>query len=139
MPPIPALTEPLRDDEVSLRLAAERDIPEILIAYQDDSDLHEQLGEKRPPSGAELGSRSERADAERQSGTSVTLTIVESGFDVCIGQVAVHLIDWEQSRAELSIWVAPRRRKRGYAQRAQRLASGWLYETCGLRASCAHD
>src|SRR6516225_8543725 len=45
MPPIPEFHEPLSDGQVVLRLAAERDIPEILIAYQDDPQLHVRLGE----------------------------------------------------------------------------------------------
>ena len=34
MPRIPAPPEPLVDERVIVRLSAERDIPEILIAYQ---------------------------------------------------------------------------------------------------------
>ena len=54
MPRIPAPTEPLTNEHVIVRLSAERDLPEILIAYQDDPQLHVMLGEQRPPSGAQL-------------------------------------------------------------------------------------
>src|SRR6516164_7166506 len=56
MSPFPRLADPLTDGQVVLRDYAERDIPEILIAYQDDPRLHQRLGQNRPPSGAELGS-----------------------------------------------------------------------------------
>ena len=64
MPAIPELTEPLSDDRVALRFYAELDIPEILIAHQDDRGMHKRLGAIRPPSGAELGRRSEQAPGE---------------------------------------------------------------------------
>jgi RimJ/RimL family protein N-acetyltransferase len=132
MPAIPELTEPLSDGRVSLRFAAERDIPEILIAYQDDRQLHIRLGEERPPSGAQLGSRAERAAAERAAGTTVRLTILEPGSDDCRGQIAVHHIDWNHLRAELGMWVAPQLRNRGFARGALRLAASWLFDSCGL-------
>ena len=55
MPAIPALAAPLTDGDLMVRASAERDIPEILIAYQDDPTLHVRLGLERPPSGAQLG------------------------------------------------------------------------------------
>ena len=57
--------EPLGGRAVALRDYAERDIPEILIAHQDDPRLYVLAGEDRPPSGAELGRAAEREAAER--------------------------------------------------------------------------
>jgi [ribosomal protein S5]-alanine N-acetyltransferase len=133
MPAIPQLAEPLQNGTVGLRLAAEHDIPEILIAYQDDPELCERLGEARPPSGAELGRMAEQADSERQRGRRVALTILERGSDVCRGRITVHDIDWERASAELDIWVAPQFRRRGFAQRALKAAASWLLQSCGLR------
>jgi RimJ/RimL family protein N-acetyltransferase len=90
------------------------------------------MGEERPPSGAELGRRAERAPAERAAGTHLTLTILEPGSDVCRGQVYVHHVDWDNQRAELGIWLAPQARNRGLARSALRLAGGWLVGTCGF-------
>jgi RimJ/RimL family protein N-acetyltransferase len=132
MPAIPELTAPLTDDRVSLRLGSEHDIPEILIAYQDDPQLHLRLGEERPPSGAELGRRLERAAAERTRGSRVTLTILVAGGDDCRGRIDVHHLNWEHARAELGIWVAPQLRGRGLGRRALRLAAGWLFDACRL-------
>ena len=132
MPAIPTLDDPLTDGRVALRLAAERDIPEILIAYQDDPRMHERLGMARPPSGAELGRMAEQADAERQAGRRVALTITEQGSDVCRGQLTVDQVDWEHARAELGIWVAPQMRNHGFARAALRLTAGWVFEACGL-------
>jgi len=132
-PEIPELRDRLSDGEVELRTSTEWDIPDILIAHQDDQELYRRLGMIRPPSGAELGSAAERAPAERASGTGVKLTIVEPGGDDCRGRVEVHEIDWEHQSAELGIWVAPRLRGQGVARRALRLAAGWLFETVGLR------
>jgi RimJ/RimL family protein N-acetyltransferase len=132
MPQIPAPTEPLSDERVALRLSAERDIPEILIAYQDDPQLHISMREQRPPSGAELGRREDRASGERAAGTHLTLTILQAGSDVCRGQLYVHPIDWDNQRAELGMWLAPQVRRRGLAAPALALAADWLLLHCGL-------
>ena len=132
MPSIPTLSAPLSDGRVELRLAAERDIPEILIAFQDDPELHLRLGLKRAPSGAQLGSRSEQAEAEREAGQHVELTILEPGSDVCRGRVSVQRLEWKHLRAELGIWLAPQVRGRRLGRRALRLAAEWLFSACGL-------
>ena len=101
--------------------AAERDIPEILIAYQDDPQLHLRLGEDRPPSGAELGRR-DGARRDRARGRhALTLTIVEPGSDDCRGQVYVHDVDWDNDRA----------RARDLAGAAGAPARAWRAPRCG--------
>lgn len=128
----PDLYEPLSDGVVSLRLFDERDIPDVLVAYEDDPDLHRRLGEIRPPSGAELGRSAETADGRRRDGRGLTLTVLEAGADVCRGEIRVHHVNVEHARCELGVWLAPRVRGRGLAPRAIRLASEWLIGTCGL-------
>ena len=81
MPTFPEPTEALSTGTVALRLAAERDIPEVLIAHQDDPELYRRLGLDRPPSGAELGRRVEGGPSDRATGTAVWLTIVRAGAD----------------------------------------------------------
>jgi RimJ/RimL family protein N-acetyltransferase len=122
----------LTDGEVVLRDYAERDIPEILIAHQDDARLHVLMGEDRQPSGAELGRAAEREAADRGIGERATLTILQDGSDTCRGQVRVHPVDWDQSRAEVGIWLAPQVRGHGLGRRALRLAGEWLLRDCGL-------
>lgn len=129
----PDLDTPLTAERVALRFETERDIPEILIAHQDDARLHARLGLRRPPSGAELGRRNEHAAAERAAGRAATFTILAPPDDVCRGQLDVHRVDWDDLRAEAAIWVAPGFRRRGLASGALRLAAGWLFQTCGLR------
>jgi len=128
----PLLDRPLIDDTVVLRDYAERDIPEILIAHQDDPRLHLVTGEDRPPSGAELGRAAELEAADRAIGERATLTVLEPGSDTCRGQIRVHPVDWDQSRAEVGIWLAPQIRGRGLGRRALRLAGEWLLGPCGL-------
>lgn len=128
----PDLQEPLRGDAVALRFEAERDIPEILIAHQDDPTLFVRLGLQRPPSAAELGRRNEREPDERANGAGVRFTIVEPGSDICRGQLDIHRVDWDDLRAEAGIWVAPAFRGRRLAPAALHLAAGWLFGTCGL-------
>lgn len=132
MSSFPLLPEPLTDGRVALRDYAERDIPEILIAYQDDPRMHLRTGDERPPSGAQLGSRAERERAERAAGERAWLTIVEARADVCRGLVRVHTTDWEQSRTEIGIWLAPQVRGLGLGRGALRLAGAWLLGPCGL-------
>jgi RimJ/RimL family protein N-acetyltransferase len=129
---LPHLADPLSDDRVVLRDYMERDIPEILIAYQDDPRLHVLNGEDRPPTGAELGSRAEREAALRTAGEGVTLTVLEAGSDTCRGQIRVRNVDWDHRRAELTVWLAPRVRGRGLGKSALRLAGEWLLTECGL-------
>jgi RimJ/RimL family protein N-acetyltransferase len=132
MPSIPALEEPLASDGVVVCDAAERDIPEVLIAYQDDPKLSERLGRERPPSAAELGQAAERESAERAAGTSAEFTILAPGSDVCRGQLNLHHVDWENARGELGIWVSAGARGRGLASGALRLLGDWLMRECGF-------
>lgn len=132
MPSFPELTEPLAGQQVALRDAAERDIPEVLIAYQDDPELCARLGRERPPSAAELGQAAEREAAERAVGSSAEFTILAPGSDVCRGQLNVHHVDWENARGELGIWLAPGARGLGLASGALRLLGEWLMRECGF-------
>ena len=128
----PELEQPLRSEQVELRFEAERDIPEILIAHQDDPALFLRLGLQRPPSAAELGRRNEREPRERADGIGVRFTILEPGSDICRGQLDIHRVDWDDLRAEAGIWVAPAFRGRRLAPAALRLTGGWLFDACGL-------
>ena len=133
MPSFPTLPQPLIDGGLCVRLAAERDIPEVLIAYQDDRELHRRLGEERPPTGAELGRRAEQAEPDRVAGRRLTMTIVECDEDICLGQLDVDHVDWDHLSAELAIWVSPRSRAGGTGSRALALAARWLIQECGLQ------
>jgi ribosomal-protein-alanine N-acetyltransferase len=128
----PDLEQPLSGERVALRFGAERDIPEILIAHQDDPGLYARIGDSRPPSGAELGRAAEHAAAERAAVSGAQLTIVELGHDGCRGQITVNHVERETARAGLRVWVAPHVRGRGYAREALRLAGRWLFDSCGL-------
>jgi [ribosomal protein S5]-alanine N-acetyltransferase len=132
VPSLPDLPEPISDGSVTLRLGAERDIPEILIAYQDDRRMHERLGLERPPSGAELGRDAERAAIERTAGIHVAMTILETGSDVCRGRIYTTDIEWRHDRAELGMWLAPQVRGRGLGPRALALMSSWLLHNTSL-------
>jgi ribosomal-protein-alanine N-acetyltransferase len=132
VPAIPPLPQPWSDDRVALRFSGERDIPEILIAHQDDPRLHMDLGADRPPSGAELGRQFEAATRERAAGIRVRLAILEPPADRCRGEVFLHGIDWEQARTSVGIWVAPDARGRGLGRRALRLTAEWAFGAWGL-------
>lgn len=132
MPSFPELLHPLSDGAIALRMAREWDIPDILIAHQDDPEMYRRLGLNRPPSGAELGRLAEAEPAHRAAGTHVRLTIVEPGDDTCRGQVDIHHVRWDERSAEIGIWLAPRVRGRGWAPRALRLTAGWLFGSSGL-------
>ena len=123
----------LADGTIALRLAAERDIPETLIAHQDDPGLARALGLTRPPSGAELGRRAEASAAERGAGRELWLTVVTAtGTDECVGQIDVHDVEPDDGRAALTIWIAPGQRRRGLGSAALALAGRWLIADVGL-------
>lgn len=132
MPAIPAPPSRLRDELIALRAIAEWDIPDVLIAYQDDRSLHEALGERRAPTAAQLGAEVERSEALRLAGERISLTLVEPGRNDCRGRISVSAFDWERKRAELTVWVAPGFRGRGFADHALALAIGWLKRDVGL-------
>ncbi len=132
MPFFPAIDAPLAGSAIRLRPAAERDIPEVLIAHQDDPELYVRLGLQRPPSGAELGRRVEESAHDSRTGAGAWLTILAGGSDECQGQVDVYDIDWDHRRGEVGIWVAPGIRGRGLATEALGVAGHWLLEDCGL-------
>lgn len=132
MPRIPELNEPLNDGRAALRFAAEQDIPEVLIAHQDDPWLHVALGLGRPPSGAELGREFEQAADARAAGREVVFAILKPGSESCLGQVRARGFEWDHDRAELEVWLAPQARGRGLAGPALGLADAWLFRTCGL-------
>jgi RimJ/RimL family protein N-acetyltransferase len=133
MPPLPLLLEPLRDEVAVVRLAAERDIPEVLIAHQDDPALADALGLRRPPSGAELGRAIEQTEPRLSAGAGATLTITPSREDGCVGQVEVDPVDPDHERVDLRIWLAPASRGGGLGTAALRLSSTWLLATAGLQ------
>jgi RimJ/RimL family protein N-acetyltransferase len=132
MPRLPHLSQPLDGGSVRVRDAAERDIPEVLIAYEDDPDLHLRLGLERPPSGAQLGRLAESEATDRAAGSRATLTILGADSDLCLGQICVHSLDWDHARATLTPFLAPQARGRGLASGALRLVGAWLLERCGL-------
>ncbi len=132
MPAIPEPPERFGDDLIELREIAEWDIPEVLIAFQDDRDLHRRIGMAKPPSGAQLGREVEQEQAERLAGRAVKLTIVEPGANDCRGRVDIGAFDWEARGAAMRVWAAPQVRGRGYEQRAAELASRWLFDNVAL-------
>ncbi len=132
VPAIPPLPEPFSDECVALRFSCARDIPEILIAHQDDPHLHVDVGRDRPPSGAELGREFEAAARERAANIRVRLAIVEPPADDCRGEVILHGIDWGEARASVGIWMAPGARGRGLGRRALRLTAEWVFGAWGL-------
>ena len=132
MPTIPQPPDRFGDELVELREIAAWDIPEVLIAHQDDPDLHRRLGRTGAPTGAELGREVERAGAERLSGNSVKLAILEPGNSDCRGRVEIDDIDWERSGARVRVWAAPQVRGRGYEQRAADITCEWLRGAVGL-------
>ena len=132
MPAIPEPPDHLADELVALRPIAEWDIPEVLIAHQDDRELHRRLGLNRPPTGAQLGSEVDNAQQRRLSGIEIKLTIIEPGSNDCRGRVEVDGFDWERGSADVRVWVESARRGRGYEQHAADLAAQWLRAGVGL-------
>jgi RimJ/RimL family protein N-acetyltransferase len=133
MPSFPPLDAPLANDRAQLRFEAERDIPEVLIAHQEDPELFIRLGLERPPSAADLGRRIEEAEQRRADGNGVRFTILRPDEDVCCGQADVHRVDWDHLRAEAGIWVTIEQRGQGLASAALRLIGRWLFEECRLQ------
>jgi RimJ/RimL family protein N-acetyltransferase len=132
MPSFPPFPPSLPGAGVELRSAAERDIPETLIAHQDDPELYRQLRMRRPPSGAELGRRVEIAETERTIGARMSLTVLAPGSDECRGQLDIHDAENHHGCVDLTVWIVPADRRRGLGSGAVALAGRWLIEQAGL-------
>ena len=137
---IPPLSAPLSDGTITLRLGEERDIPEILVAHDNDSKLHANRGLRRPPSGAELGRSLEEAPSRRAAGTDEELTIVAgpTADGEFLGQVIIHSIEWEDRRAALGVWLTTAARGRGAGRRALQLTAQWLFDAWGMERIALH-
>ncbi|HET9074760.1 MAG TPA: GNAT family N-acetyltransferase [Solirubrobacteraceae bacterium] len=136
---IPDPPERLVGERVELRPIADWDIPEILIAHQDDRDLAACLGMERPPSGAELGREVEEAAAAWAAGL-LKLTIVEPGSNDCRGRLVIDLREAEGTTAPVTVWIARDRRGRSIASEALGLARDWLARSGGIaQLQCRED
>jgi RimJ/RimL family protein N-acetyltransferase len=139
MSPVPDLPPRLSAATVELRPISDWDIPEILIAHQDDRTLASSLGLERPPSGAQLGIEVEQAPADWAAGM-LKLTLLQPGSDDCRGRLVIDGLDFDAGTARATIWVAPDLRGRGLAQAALALAGDWLARSCGIhQLQCGED
>jgi RimJ/RimL family protein N-acetyltransferase len=132
MTPAIAIPDGLADERVALRPIAERDIPDILNAHEQDTGLARLIGMSRPPSAAELGRTIDHAPADLATGARAELTITRAGEDELRGVVVLHSIAWERGTAAVGIWVAPWARRRGIGLRALRLTCDWAFASLGL-------
>jgi RimJ/RimL family protein N-acetyltransferase len=138
-PEPPEPPERLTAPEIELRPISSWDIPEILIAHQDDRALAGELGLSRPPSGAQLGREVEDARADWAAGT-LKLTVVQPGSDDCRGRLTIDAIDPAAGTARATIWIAPHLRGRGLARAACALAGDWLARSAGIQQlQCGED
>ena len=136
---IPAPPTRLSAETVELRPISDWDIPEILIAHQDDRQLARDLGLTKPPSGAQLGREVEDAGADWAAGT-LKLTLLTPGSDDCRGRLTIDSLDFEQGSARATVWVAPEHRGQGLAGAALGLARDWLARSCGIeQLQCGED
>ena len=136
---IPDPPERLSSALLELRPISQWDIPEILIAHQDDRNLAASLGLERSPSGAQLGTEVDRAPADWAAGI-LKLTVLTPGSDDCRGRLTLDAIDLEAGTARATIWIAPDRRGRGLAGAALSLARDWLARSCGIeQLECGED
>jgi RimJ/RimL family protein N-acetyltransferase len=139
MTELPAPPTRLSSEAVELRLISDWDIPEILIAHQDDRHLAASLGLTRSPSGAQLGREVEDAAADWAAGT-LKLTLLTPGSDDCRGRLTFDQLDFEQGTGQATIWVVPELRGRGLATAAMDLAGDWLSRSCGIQQlQCGED
>ncbi|MGC9221394.1 MAG: GNAT family N-acetyltransferase [Solirubrobacteraceae bacterium] len=127
MPALPQPPERLTDGTIEIREMLAWDIPEILIAFEEDPDLHRRIGRAAPPTGAQLGRELEQLLAERVAGRRLTLTIVDPGDPDWRGRVTLKDFDWQARAASMQIFLAPQVRGRRYEQRAMSLVLDWLF------------
>jgi RimJ/RimL family protein N-acetyltransferase len=132
MPSIPQPPERLGDDLIELREIAEWDIPDTLIAFEDDRELHRRIGWRKPPTGAQLGMEVEHELEERLAGNALRLTLVERGGRDWRGRLTLYGFDWGEASASLQVFMAPAARGRGYEQRAVGLVSRWLFDNVAV-------
>jgi RimJ/RimL family protein N-acetyltransferase len=121
----------LRDEVVTLRLPAERDVDAINDACQDPEIPR--FTRVPSPYGRQdavaFVAQSERSWAD---GTAATFVIADAGTDAVLGAIGVMHLGAEPPNPEIGYWVARSARRRGIAARAVRLASRWAVRELGI-------
>ena len=122
----------LRDDVITLRLPAERDIDAITAACQ-DPDIPRFTRIKSPYTRADGAQFVRDAPVHWRTGRhALPLAICGAASDAILGSTGLHLRE-EPEVAEIGYWVARDARRRGIATRAVRLVSRWALGELGIQ------
>jgi RimJ/RimL family protein N-acetyltransferase len=124
-------SSPVRVDggRVVLRAFDAADLPTLRAAFVDPEASQWNGGVPLDPDAVEqwLARRNDWSD-----GTHASWAISDPAGGL-LGSISLHRIDLDQGDAETGYWLAPAARGRGNATAALRLASGYGFETLGLR------
>jgi ribosomal-protein-alanine N-acetyltransferase len=120
----------LTDGLVTLRPAADADVPAIVEACRDPAI---QRYTRVPANYDDADARDyiERSERGRAEGTEFPLLVVDAEDGSLLGSVGIHGLGDEGS-GWVGYWVAPQARGRGVAARALSLLCGWAFEELDL-------
>ncbi|MEN3361649.1 MAG: hypothetical protein V7637_5631 [Mycobacteriales bacterium] len=124
------LTHPIRVDGgwVVLRAFDPADLPALRAAFADpDVSRWNGIPLDLDAVGHWLARRNDWSD-----GTHASWAIGDAA-GALLGSVSLHRIDLDQGDAEIGYWLAPAARGRGNATAAVELATGYGFDTLGLR------
>ena len=110
-----------------LRPPQVEDVPALTVACQ-DAEISRWTRVPSPYSEAHAREWVEAQPEEH----GVALLAVDAATENLLGSVGLAEIDRKRGRAEIGFWTAPWARRRGTAERAVRLLSGWAFDTLAL-------
>ncbi len=122
----------LDDGAVTVRLIAQADLPEIVVACNDEAIArYTTVPSPYQPEHAQTWLA--RASVGISSGTDLAAVVVDSREGGLLGSVGLHGIDRISGRCTAGYWVAEQARGRGVASRALRLISAYAFDELGMR------
>ncbi len=109
---------------VVLRAFEERDVPVVAAASRDTLiPLVTSVPGSADP--AELLAYVERQHARLPAGTGYSFAVADAVTDEAVGQIGLWTADIGAGRTTVGYWIAPERRRHGYARAALAAVSAW--------------
>lgn len=131
MAELPFPDPPLGDEIIRLRSWSQNDLDAVHEATQDVL-ISRFTRVPNHQTKEDIRRFIEGREPARQSGNVLPLVIADARSDELLGTISLMGLEWEQRRAGVGFWLAPRARGQGVATRAVTLLSRWALTELGL-------
>lgn len=130
MAELPFPDPPLGDEIIRLRSWSQNDLDAVHEATQDVL-ISRFTRVPNHQTKEDIRRFIEGREPARQSGNVLPLVIADARSDELLGTISLMGLEWEQRRAGVGFWLAPRARGQGVATRAVTLLSRWALTEFG--------